>query len=157
MSGVLQWELAFADIFAGRGGFDLILGNPPWIKVEWQEGGVLGDWHPLFNLRNYTAKRLTEERQAAFDKYPELRADWFDEYQEQEGAQNFLNAVQNYPLLKGVQTNLYKCFLSQAWMLGSGQGVSGFLHLEGIYDDPKSGLIRAEIYPRLRSHFNGDV
>ena len=44
-----HWELAFADLFYGeradgsvRGGFDLVLGNPPWIKVEWEEGAVLG-------------------------------------------------------------------------------------------------------------------
>ena len=32
-----HWELEFAEIFKQRGGFDLILGNPPWIKVEWNE------------------------------------------------------------------------------------------------------------------------
>ena len=35
----LHWELTFADIFAARGGFDLVLGNPPWLKVEWKEAG----------------------------------------------------------------------------------------------------------------------
>ena len=49
--------------------------------------------------------------------------------------QNFLNAQQNYPVLRGVQTNLYKCFLPQAWRLGAQKGVAGFLHPEGIYDD----------------------
>ena len=29
-----HWELEFADIFAERGGFDLVLGNPPWIPVR---------------------------------------------------------------------------------------------------------------------------
>jgi len=148
-----HWELAFADIFASRGGFDLVLGNPPWIKVEWQEAGVLGDANPLFNLRKLSAKQLTDERAAAFEKYPELQAAWFSEYEGQEATQNFLNASQNYPLLKGVQTNLYKCFLPQGWMIGSKQGVSGFLHPEGTYDDPKGGLFRAAVYPRLRGHF----
>src|SRR5690606_36353261 len=27
-----HWELELADLFAERGGFDLVLGNPPWIK-----------------------------------------------------------------------------------------------------------------------------
>ncbi len=148
-----HWELAFADIFASRGGFDLILGNPPWLKVEWQEGGVLGDWHPLFNLRKFSAKRLTDERQTAFDRYPELKAAWFGEYEQLEATQNFLNASQNYPLLEGQKANLYKCFLPQAWMIGAVRGVSGFLHPEGIYDDPKGGRFRAEVYPRLRGHF----
>ncbi len=38
-------------------------------------------------------------------------------------------------------------------MLGSDQGVSGFLHPEGIYDDPKGGLFRAEVYPTIKEHF----
>lgn len=29
----LHWELEFADVFESRGGFDLILGNPPWLKL----------------------------------------------------------------------------------------------------------------------------
>ena len=32
----LHWELNFADVFVRRGGFDLVLGNPPWIKVGWK-------------------------------------------------------------------------------------------------------------------------
>ena len=46
----LHWELEFADLFEERGGFDLILGNPPWIKIEWDEGGVMGDVEPLLCL-----------------------------------------------------------------------------------------------------------
>jgi hypothetical protein len=43
-----HWELEFADLFNERGGFDLILGNPPWVRVEWKEAGVLGDHDPSF-------------------------------------------------------------------------------------------------------------
>ena len=148
-----HWELAFADIFATRGGFDITLGNPPWRKVEWQEGGVLGDHNPRFVLHKLSAKQLTDEREEAFKRSPELEQAWFDELVEAEGSQAFLNAMQNYPQLKGVQTNLYKCFLPVAWANVNEQGVSGFLHPEGIYDDPNGGSFRREVYPRLRQHF----
>ena len=149
-----HWELEYADIFAGDGGaFDLVLGNPPWIKVEWQEGGVLGDYRPLFVLRNFSASRLNQLRDETFDAIPALEDAWREEFEGSEGTQNFLNATVNYPLLKGVQTNLYKCFLPQAWMIGSARGVAGFLHPEGINDDPKGGIFRAAVYPRLRGHF----
>ncbi|TGD72204.1 hypothetical protein E4634_16185 [Mangrovimicrobium sediminis] len=148
-----HWELAFADIFAGRSGFDITLGNPPWRKVEWQEGGVLGDYNPAFVLHGLSAKQLTEQREAAFERGPEVEAAWFAELAEAEGSQGFLNATQNYPQLKGVQTNLYKCFLPRAWANVNGRGVSGFLHPEGIYDDPKGGRLRRAVYPRLRQHF----
>ena len=38
-------------------------------------------------------------------------------------------------------------------MANNPNGVDGFLHPEGIYDDPQGGLFRAAIYPRLRAHF----
>ncbi|NAZ58988.1 class I SAM-dependent DNA methyltransferase [Aeromonas caviae] len=148
-----HWDLEFCDLFAERGGFDLMLGNPPWLKVEWQEAGVLGDFEPEFVLRKLSASKLTTLRDEAFEQYPALEAAWRSEYEGCEGTQNFLNALQNYPVLKGTQTNLYKCFLPQAWRLGAEQGVSGFLHPEGIYDDPKGGLLRASVYPRLRAHY----
>lgn len=148
-----HWELAFADIFANRGGFDITLGNPPWRKVEWQEGGVLGDYNPAFVLGKLSAKQLTEEREAAFERNPQLEASWFSELAEAEGGQAYLNATQNYPQLAGQKANLYKCFLPRAWTNVNGQGVSGFLHPEGIYDDPKGGGLRREVYPRLRQHF----
>lgn len=147
-----HWDLEFCDLFAERGGFDLMLGNPPWLKVEWQEAGVLGDYEPEFVLRKLSASKLAMLRVDTFNQIPALEAAWRSEYEGCEGMKNFLNAQQNYPVLRGVQTNLYKCFLPQAWRLGAEKGVAGFVHPEGVYDDPKGGLFREEIYPRLRLH-----
>ena len=148
-----HWDLEFCDLFAECGGFDLMLGNPPWLKVEWQEAGVLGDYEPEFVLRKLSASKLATLRADTINAIPALEAAWRSEYEGCEGMQNFLNAQQNYPVLRGVQTNLYKCFLPQAWRLGAQKGVAGFLHPEGIYDDPKGGQLRASVYPRLRAHF----
>jgi hypothetical protein len=52
-----------------------------------------------------------------------------------------------------MKANLFKCFLPQAWMIGSPTGVSGFLHPEGVYDDPNGGSLRRLLYPRLKYHF----
>lgn len=147
-----HWELHYADIFAGRGGFDVILGNPPWIKVEWNQGDVLGDFEPRLVVQDLTAPQLADLTADRLQHVPGLRESFFREYESAEGTQNFLNAVQNYPELRGVQTNLYKCFLPVAWSVGSEQGSSGFLHPEGVYDDPKGGALRQAMYPRLRWH-----
>ena len=148
-----HWELAFADVFAANGGFDLVLGNPPWVKVRWEEGGVLGDRNPLFVLRRHSATEITALRGEMFERYDGLRKAWLQELEEAEATQAFLNARQNYPLLAGQQNNLYKCFLPQAWMIGREGGVAGFLHPEGVYDDPKGGTFREAMYSRLRAHF----
>lgn len=149
----MHWELCFADVFASRGGFDLVLGNPPWLKVEWNESGILGERNPLFAIRKVSASNLTALRADAFASFPGLQAAWTGELEEAEGTQNFLNATQNYSLLKGVQTNLYKCFMPLGWRLSGTSGVTALLHPEGPYDDPKGGVLRESVYRRLRAHF----
>jgi hypothetical protein len=149
----LHWELEFADIFAKKGGFDLILGNPPWLKVEWEEKGIMGEANPLFDIRKYNASQLKELRENTFDEYPNLEKEYISEYVSSEATKNFLNSISNYPLLKGVQTNLYKCFLPVGWKIANKNGITGFLHPEGVYDDPNGGKLRSEIYKRLKYHF----
>lgn len=149
----MHWELCFADVLIQKGGFDLILGNPPWLKVEWNESGVLGERNPVFAIRKVSAADLAKLRADAFDRFAGLQDAWTDELQEAEGTQNFLNAVQNYPLLKGMPANLYKCFMPLAWQISSAKGVTGLLHPEGPYDDPKGGGLREAVYARLRKHF----
>jgi hypothetical protein len=149
----LHWDLCFADILLQRGGFDLTVGNPPWLKVEWNESGILGERNPVFAIRKISASDLTKLRAEAFAKFPGLQNSWTDELQEAEGSQCFLNASQNYPLLKGLNANLYKCFLPKGWALSNSTGVVGYLHPEGPFDDPNGGELRCAIYQRLRAHF----
>lgn len=147
-----HWELEFADVFDERGGFDLVIGNPPWIKLEWNEQSVLGDKQPLFAVKKFTANQTSKARADEL-KHPEVFALYFSEYESLSGTQAFLNATQNYFLLKGQQVNLYKCFLPQAWDFGNKQSVSAFVHPEGVYDDPKGAALRMQLYRKLRKHF----
>ena len=134
----MHWELEFADVFAERGGFDLMIGNPPWIKIEWNEQGVLADANPMFAVKKLTATQTTHERQTALEN-AHTHSMYFAEYEMLSGEQNFLNAVQNYPALKGQQTNLFKCFLPLSWEKTNESGIAAFVHPEGVYDDPKGG------------------
>ena len=115
-----HWELHFADIFASNGGFDLIVGNPPWIKVERNETGILADRDPICVLRGYGAPQMNTLRAELFKQYSEPREAYLHEYVEFAGLQNFLNALQNYLLLQGSQSNLYKCFIERSWGVGVG-------------------------------------
>ncbi|WP_181234506.1 Eco57I restriction-modification methylase domain-containing protein, partial [Enhygromyxa salina] len=143
----LHWELEFAEVFAGRGGFDVILGNPPWIKLEWKEAGILGDLRPTMELRKLSAKQVADERDEALGSAA-ARAGYVAEFCQMMGGLGFLNAVGNYPLLAGVQTNLYKCFLSAGWERLSSSGVQGLFHQAGVFDDPKGGALRTELTGR---------
>ncbi len=147
-----HWELEFSDVFESRGGFDLVVGNPPWIKLEWNEEAVLGDRQPLLAVKKFTATQTTKIREELLHDM-ETHALYFTEYESMTGQQAFMNAICNYPLLKGQQTNLFKCFLPQAWEFGNSNGVSSFIHPDGIFDDPKGSIFREELYPHLRYHF----
>jgi hypothetical protein len=148
----LHWDLEFADLLMSSG-FDLIVGNPPWLKVEWEEKGVIGDTDPMVLIRDASASELAERRSDAFANNKSLKTAYLEEHEGQNGIKYFLSAAVNYVLLKGSQTNLFKCFLPQSWRLASEQGIQGFLHPEGVYDDPKGGSLREVLYERLRSHF----
>lgn len=148
----MHWELEFADLFKERGGFDLVIGNPPWIKIEWNEQGVLGESNPEFFVKDLSATEVTHQRATALENSKTRKA-YLEEYVMMSGEKNFLNAEQNYSLLKGQQTDLFRCFLPQAWNYESTIGVSAFVHPEGIYDDPNGSKLRKELYPRLRYHF----
>ena len=148
-----HWELEFADVFEARGGFDLVLGNPPWIKLEWNEKGVLSDKDPSFAVKDLNANQTAERRSAALED-PAALSNYLEAYVAMTGQKGFLNAVQNYPLLKGQQTNLYRCFLPQAWQFCSGQGYSAFIHPDGILNDSKALALRRQLDPRLRTNFH---
>jgi hypothetical protein len=147
----MHWAVEFADLFKARGGFDVVLGNPPWIKVEWNEQALLSDFDPRFAIRKLSASDTARQREAVFAALPQARADYLAECVATEGMGDFLNARQNYPLLEGQKANLYKCFLPLVWQVGS--GVQALLHQESPYDDPKAGLFRETIYKRLLAHY----
>ena len=149
----MHWELEFADLFGERGGFDLVIGNPPWIKMEWNEQAVLSDSYPQFTIKNYSATQTMQKRSNSLQNV-KTRTLYLAEYESMAGMQNFLNSTQNYSALKGVQTNLYKCFLPQSWLISAPEGISSFLHPDGVFDDPQGGHLRTLIYPRILRHYH---
>jgi hypothetical protein len=151
-----HWELEYADLFERRGGFDLTIGNPPWVKVEWDDTGVLSDAEPKIAVRDWSKRKVSQNRMSVIEENS-LRDTYLAEYEGDEATQNFLNSIQNYPLLKGVQTNSYKCFLPQGWRIGRSDGMTGYLHPEGVYDSSKGGELRKAIYPRLNAHYQFDL
>lgn len=148
----MHWELEFADLFAERGGFDLIVGNPPWILLSWNEQAALSDSHPEFAVKKLTAAQTANRRELALEN-PATRNLYFSEFESIYGQQSFLNAIQNYFVLSGMKANLYKCFLPQAWKFGTETGISAFVHPDGVFDDPKGGMLREQLYPKLKKHF----
>ena len=55
-----HWELEMADIFAENGGFDLILGNPPWLTLSWSESDVASEYQPNIYIKSLSAAEVTD-------------------------------------------------------------------------------------------------
>ena len=149
-----HWQLEYADLFKNNGGFDVVLGNPPWRKPDFVEKYVIGDTEPQFVTKKLSAA-VTKELRTAWLTKPGHREHFIQSYEVVSGQLAFLNAPQNYSLLKGMQTNLYKPFICVSWAISrSGDGMStgavGLLHPNSVYDDGKGQALRAELYPRLR-------
>lgn len=145
-----HWQLEFADQFCNHGGFDLVLGNPPWRKVSWVEKNIIADSEPRFATKKYSASRTADLRPSWLCQGDNTLL-YISEYEDPTALNNFLNATQNFPLLKGVSSNLYKSFLHLAWGLQA--GAVGLLHPDSVFDDAKASALRTELYSRLRYHF----
>ncbi len=146
----LHWELEFADLFADRGGFDLMLGNPPWVRPQWEERDVLGDMDPVFAVKSISLMDTLARRAEVLSNNYRLTA-YLSAHERTVGSKWFLLSKRNYPDLAG-PPNLYKCFLPVVWSWTGDQGVAGLVHPEGVYDDPKGGRLREVLYRRLRRH-----
>ena len=148
-----HWELEFADVFAD-GGFDFMVGNPPWVKLQWEAKNALADADPQYAVHDMSASDLNKVLPNVLDSSDVLRSHFIGEYQSYAGQSAFFNAMGNYPLLQGQQTNLFRCFLPNAWeYTRQADGVSAFVHPDEVYADMKAGMLREQMLRRLRYHF----
>lgn len=147
-----HYELEFIEVFRENNGFDVAVGNPPWLKIAFEEKGLMSEIYPELEIRKVTAPQV-KKLQSDFLSNNNRRDIYFAENIENDVSGIFMNAVQNYPLLKGQQTNLYKCILENGLNWISEKGYLGLIHPEGIYDDPNGYELRKKIYKQIVYHF----
>jgi hypothetical protein len=150
--GFFHWELDFAGVFA-RGGFDLQVGNPPWVRPRSDVDALLAEGDPWWQLAvkptqaQVTAKR---EQTLALDGVKEIVVDGTVSVA---CTAAFLGAPSNYPYLEGLQPDLYRCFMEHTWAHVSPAGAIGLIHPESHFTDEKAGALRRATYRRLRRHW----
>lgn len=145
----LHWELVFPEVFVEHGGFDLVVGNPPWIKFHWNEHSILEEMEPRIALDALSASEVAQRRNTVLSTQERSR-EFLIEFARINGIKSALSAITRYPLLADVPTNLYKCFIVQCWNIGSINSIVGLVHQEGLLDEPKGGLLRRAFYSRAR-------
>ena len=150
--GFFHWELDFAPVFSS-GGFDLQVGNPPWVRPRSDVEALLAEADPWWQLKSKsTATEDKAHREAAL-AIPGTRALLLDGTADVASIAAFLGSAAQYPHLVGLQPDLYRCFMEQTWRHAKPTGSVGLIHPETHFTDEKAGLLRAATYRRLRRHW----
>lgn len=150
--GFFHWELDFATIFA-RGGFDLQVGNPPWVRPRSDVDALLAEGDPWWQLELKPSEQVRAVKRAETLTVPGIRELVLDGTSEVAATAAFVGSELEYPHLAGLQPDLYRCFMEQVWRHGSSIGVQALIHLESHFTDEKAGMLRSAVYRRARRHW----
>jgi hypothetical protein len=171
-----HWWQAFPQVRA-KGGFDVLLGNPPWERIKLQEEEFFASRSPLIAEAPHKAERgrrieLLRDGMLLHTLYPEveaaqgmtppnvaeqaLHADFIVARRIAEAASLFAHDSGRYPLTGVGDVNTYALFAETFSQLVSGEGRAGFIVPTGIATDDSakaffSDLVSAKRLCRLLS------
>lgn len=150
--GFFHWELEFGQVFGARGGYDLQVGNPPWVQPKWNSELDLAEYDPSLALITGRDTEETESIKQRLLRSPGIRKAHSNEFSYQTGLITFLTSAATYPLIVGTQADLYRLFMCHTWTHTATTGVSGLIHQDSHFDGLSDMLIREAAYTRLRLH-----
>ena len=131
--GFFHWELAFPQVFA-RGGFDVVLGNPPWEHIELKEQEFFAKRDPsIANAENAAIRKDMIAALPASD--PNLWAEWRLARRAAQGEAHFARASGRFPLCSHGRINTYPLFAEHNWRVLGPCGHAGFIVPGGIVTD----------------------
>ncbi|MCE7914657.1 MAG: SAM-dependent DNA methyltransferase, partial [Nitrosomonas sp. PRO4] len=153
---VLHWPLAFPQVFAS-GGFDCVLGNPPWERIKLQEEEFFATRHrDVFDAKNKAERsqriQWLSEGMLAKHLFPQLEhpphecaaeqrlyAEFISARRTAEAASVFAHVKGDdggrYPLTGVGDVNTYALFAETISQITHAQGRAGFIVPTGIATD----------------------
>ncbi|WP_327133896.1 class I SAM-dependent DNA methyltransferase [Streptomyces sp. NBC_01343] len=150
MHGFFHWELEYAQVFE-RGGYDLQVGNPPWVRPRWQEDLVLGELDPWFTLTEKPS--VSEWRLHKTELLSDAGTHYFlTELASSVATMSFIGGIATYPHLAGTQTDLYRAFMCKTWMNMHKSGTVGLLHPDTHFSGSNESNLRRAAYKHLLFH-----
>lgn len=150
--GFLHWELEFALVFARGGGFDIQVGNPPWVRPRWSESAVLAEHEPWFELEEKASIAEKDRRRRKVLGSSDAHQYIVGELTNTTAQVAVFGSPQMYPLLTGTQPDLYRAFMCQVWAHTSTDGTAGMVHPDTHFTGEKEAKLREAAYRRLRIH-----
>jgi hypothetical protein len=154
-----HWHLEFPEVFrvgngepenpeAGwSGGFDVVLGNPPWERVKLEEKQFFAARAP-----EVAASRTKAERHRAIEKLreddPALYRAYREALHQAKSELDFLHGSGRYPLCGRGDTNTYAVFAETFRMLLAPTGRAGMVVPTGIATDDTTQHFFADLVNR---------
>ncbi len=125
-----HWPLEFPDVMH-RGGFDVVLGNPPWerVKLQEEEYFALRD-HDIATAKNAAARKKLITELA--NTNPQLLRDWYEALHAAAAESNFMRESGRFPLGGVGDVNTYAVFADLAWQLVQPSGRAGLIIPNGL-------------------------
>jgi hypothetical protein len=160
-----HWWLAFPQVKA-KGGFDVLLGNPPWERIKLQEEEFFATRSPLVAEAQHKAERgrrivLLAEGMLLHTLYPEveaaqglvppnaaeqaLYAEFLAARRTAEAVSLFAHDAGRYPLTGVGDVNTYALFAETFSQLAQEHGRAGFIVPTGIATDDSTKAFFEEI------------
>jgi hypothetical protein len=120
-----HWHLQFPQVFA-KGGFDVVLGNPPWERVKLQEQEFFAPRDPVIaNAPNSAARKKLIASLPG--ENPALWEEWTAASRRAEGESHLIRQSGRYPLCGKGDVNTYAIFAEHNRSVLSPQGRAGFI------------------------------
>lgn len=139
---LLHWRLGFAQVFA-RGGFTVILANPPWDQSQFSDVEFFSSRHPVI------ASMDGDQRKQAIASLqvtePIIWAELQFETRLVESQNIFYRGSRRYPLTAIGKLNTYPLFAETALQILHPQGRAGLVLQSGIATDDSTSAFFGEI------------
>jgi hypothetical protein len=133
-----HWHLQFPQVFA-KGGFDVVLGNPPWEKVKLLEQEFFASRsEEIAQAPNAAARKRLIAALVRTDS--SLASEWSAASRISEGQSHFVRQSSRYPLCGRGDVNTYALFAEHNRSIVGPHGRSGFIVPTGIATDDTTKL-----------------
>ncbi len=153
----LHWGYAFDAIVQQRGGFDIVLTNPPWEVFKPQAKEFFADHSDLVSKNKMTIKDFEKER-AKLLKNKSVRDAWLEYESRFPHMNQFFRLAPEYQHQSaivegrkvGSDLNLYKLFTERCFALLRPGGHCGIVIPSGIYTDLGAKALRDLLFEHTR-------
>jgi hypothetical protein len=119
-----HWPLVFADVMEA-GGFDCVMGNPPWEKLTLFEREYFSSSPEISEESN--SSRRTQLLDTLLEERPELKAQWLEAQRQTEALGNFLRGAERFVFTAVGDLNLYPLFTELATQMIGSRGWVGLV------------------------------